>query len=405
MSNYIYNDNFNYRGKDNEPTSDPKRIVVACLLVCVFLTLFSGVLGVFIGIEMSKGKDVATGNNSVSMPTNTVYHTTVYKNPPLASGANGDGSDEKTRADIIADVKDSVVEIKTQYVVHSFYQQVKEGAGSGVIVGKHDINGEGYFIITNAHVIDGTNSNEIASEITVTLTDGTEYDASVFGYDPVGDIAVLTINEPNKELTIATFINSSDTVRVGEDVIVIGNPLGSLGGSVTNGYVSALDREINVDGTIMNLMQTDAAVNPGNSGGGIFNLKGELIGIVNAKSSGTGIEGIGFAIPANDAYKILTDFIKHGYVTGRPTLGISCVKNGNYIQIVSIKAGTNDDILQVGDKICFVRLPGSTSWITATLDSLESLINSQNVGDKLEICFFRNGNQYIETIEIFEYIP
>ncbi|MBQ7352372.1 MAG: trypsin-like peptidase domain-containing protein [Clostridia bacterium] len=405
MSNYIYNDNFNYRGNNSEQPNDPKRIIVACLLICVFLTLFSGVLGVFIGIEMSKNSSTGVSNNNVSMPTNTVYHTTVYKNLPLASDENGDDSDEKTRADTIADIKDSVVEIKTQYVVQSFYQQVKEGAGSGVIVGQHDINGEGYFIITNAHVIAGTNTNEIASEITVTLTDGTEYEASVFGYDPVGDIAVLTINEPNKELKIATFINSSDAVRVGEDVIVIGNPLGSLGGSVTNGYVSALDREINVDGTIMNLMQTDAAVNPGNSGGGIFNLKGELIGIVNAKSSGTGIEGIGFAIPSDDAYKILTDFIQYGYVTGRPTIGISCVKNGSYIQIVSIKAGTNDDILQIGDKICYARIPGSTSWVTATLDSLDALVNSQDIGDKLEICFYRNGYQYIETIEIFEYIP
>lgn len=405
MSYYIYNDDFNYHNNNNEPSDNSKKIVVVCLLVCVFLTLFSGVLGVFIGIEMSKDKDVSA-SNSVNAPTNTVFHTTVYKNPPSVTDANeGDDSEEKTRADIIADIKDSVVEIKTQYVVHSFYQQIKEGAGSGVIVGEHDINGKGYFIITNAHVIAGTNSNEIASEITVTLTDGSEYEADVFGYDSVGDIAILTINEPNKKLSIATFIDSSDTVRVGEDVIVIGNPLGSLGGSVTNGYVSALDREINVDGTIMNLMQTDAAVNPGNSGGGIFNLKGELIGIINAKSSGTGIEGIGFAIPSNDAYKILTDFIKHGYVTGRPTLGISYVKNGSYVQIVSVKAGTNDKVLSVGDKICYARVPGSTSWVTVTLDSLETLVNSQNIGDELEICFFRNGYQYIETVEIFEYIP
>ena len=401
MSNYIYNDDFSYRQSDNNGQNNNyhKRIVIACLTLCVFLTLFSGLLGLVIGIDMAN-KNMSSHNG---MPTNTVYSTTVYKSP--ADGQNLFTSESVSRADVIELVKDSVVEIKTQYVVHSFYQQVKEGAGSGVIVGEHDINGDGYFIITNAHVIEGTNTNEVASEITVTLTDGTEYDATVFGYDPVGDIAILTIIEPNKKLKVASFINSSDDVRVGDEVIVIGNPLGSLGGSVTNGYVSALDREINVDGTVMNLMQTDAAVNPGNSGGGIFNLKGELIGIVNAKSSGTGIEGIGFAIPSNDAYKILTDFIEYGYVTGRPTLGISYVKNGSYVQIVSVKRGTNDDVLAVGDIICYARVQGHSSWVTVTLDSLDALINSQEIGEKLELCFYRNGQQYIESVEVFEYIP
>ena len=400
MSNYIYNDDFNYQdSNDRNNNSNVKRIVVACLTLCVFLTLFSGIFGLFIGMDMANRNNTSSNG----MPGNTVYSTTVYKSP--SDGSNLISKDNVSRADIIDLVKDSVVEIKTQYVVHSFYQQVKEGAGSGVIVGKHDINGKGYFIITNAHVIEGTNTNEVASEITVTLTDGTEYDASVFGYDPVGDIAVLSITEPNKELRLATFINSSNDVRVGDDVLVIGNPLGSLGGSVTNGYVSALDREINVDGKVMNLMQTDAAVNPGNSGGGIFNLKGELIGIVNAKSSGTGIEGIGFAIPSDDAYKILTDFIENGYVTGRPTLGISCVKNGKYVQVVSIKEGTNENALAVGDQICFARVLGQTAWVTVTLDSLENLVNLQEIGTKLEICFYRNGQQLIETVEVFEYIP
>lgn len=400
MSNYIYNDDFNYQGNDDRHNNNNvKRIVAACLTLCVFLTLFSGIFGLFIGMEMAKRN--SSGNNG--MPGNTVYSTTIYKSPSDAS--NLISKDNISRADIIDLVKDSVVEIKTQYVVHSFYQQVKEGAGSGVIVGQHDINGKGYFIITNAHVIEGTNTNEVASEITVTLTNGTEYEATVFGYDPVGDIAILSIIEPNKNLTVATFANSSDDVRVGDDVLVIGNPLGSLGGSVTNGYVSALDREINVDGRVMNLMQTDAAVNPGNSGGGVFNLKGELIGIVNAKSTGAGIEGIGFAIPSNDAYKILTDFIENGYVTGRPTLGISYVKNGSYIQVVSIKDGTNEDALAVGDQICFARVLGQTSWVTVTLDSLENLVNNQDIGTKLEICFYRNGQQLIKTVEVFEYIP
>ena len=163
------------------------------------------------------------------------------------------------------------------------------GAGSGVIISE---NG---YIITNHHVIEG------AGAITVRLTNGCEYAAGVVGSDPDGDIALIKIDAT--DLCAAT-IGSSKSVVVGQQVLAIGNPLGTLGGTVTDGIISALDRKIPIDGVEMTLLQTNAAINPGNSGGGLFNRSGELIGIVNAKRAETGVEGLGFAIPVDIAWEI-----------------------------------------------------------------------------------------------------
>ncbi|MBQ8840049.1 MAG: trypsin-like peptidase domain-containing protein [Clostridia bacterium] len=398
MSNYIYNDNFDNRIKP-KPEQEKHGLSISLsiiLAICAILILISGILGLIIGRTMNP-----------PTTSNTIYTNTVYvsnNSSPVENNSTG-----KSRAEIIASIKDTVVEIKTQNVVHSFFQHVTEGAGSGVIVGEYETSTshKGYYVITNAHVIEGSNSNEIASSITVTLTDGTELSATVKGFDPYGDIAILCVEPAGRTLPVATFINDSSLVNVGDDVIAIGNPLGELGGTVTNGFVSALDREINVDGRLMNLMQTDAAINPGNSGGGLFNLRGELIGIVNAKSSGSGIEGLGFAIPANDALKILTDFINEGYVTGRPTIGITCAdsKNGQYVQVITVRQGYNDEVFQVGDKITYVRTPGQTAWSTVTAEALSNFIGNMEIGDKLEICLYRGSTQLIVTAEVFEYVP
>ncbi|MCL2046825.1 MAG: trypsin-like peptidase domain-containing protein [Oscillospiraceae bacterium] len=214
-----------------------------------------------------------------------------------------------TTDQVAAAVRDSVVEIKTEYNTSSLWirNYVAEGAGSGVIISE-----DGY-VITNNHVID-----DVAT-ITVRLVDGREYPATLIATDVKADIAVLKIDDTG--LTYAIFGDSSNLV-IGESALAVGNPLGELGGTVTSGIISALDREINVEGEIMTLLQTDAAVNPGNSGGGLFNMNAELIGIVNAKSSGLSIEGLAFAIPSNVAKAVATDLIIHGYVRGRIDLGI-----------------------------------------------------------------------------------
>lgn len=217
-------------------------------------------------------------------------------------------------AEVVAEVADSVVEISTESITTKFGQQyVVSGAGSGVIVGKTEEND--YLIVTNNHVIDGAN------DINVKTRKGADYSASLVATDDSADIAVITVSSET-ELKIAVWGNSDD-LQVGEDVIAIGNPLGNLGGTVTKGIISATSRSISVGNYTMNLLQTDAAVNPGNSGGGLFNMRGQLVGIVNAKTSEEGIEGLCFAIPCNTAKEVYSDLSEHGYIVGRATLNIT----------------------------------------------------------------------------------
>lgn len=186
----------------------------------------------------------------------------------------------------------SVVEIYTESLTYDMFgrRYTSEGAGSGVI-----LTSDGY-IVTNYHVI------EDATSVTVRTNDGTEYKATVVGYVADQDLALLKIDSTN--LSPVTIADSSD-IKVGELAVAIGNPLGTLGGTVTEGIISSTDREITIDDTTLTLLQTSAAINPGNSGGGLFDGQGELIGIVNAKSSGSTIEGLGFAIPSNTMVEVI----------------------------------------------------------------------------------------------------
>ena len=227
-----------------------------------------------------------------------------------------------TTTEIVKKTADTVVEITTEQVsTGSFSQQyIQQGAGSGVIISK-----DGY-IVTNYHVIEG------ASKVSVTLRDKTEYtNVKVVGTYKAGDLALLKIT-PKKDVAYATFGDSSK-LSVGDYAVAIGNPLGQLGGTVTDGIISALDREVTIDNQTMNLLQTNSEISPGNSGGGLFNGNGELIGIVNAKSSSEAVEGIGFAIPINDVQDVLSDLKKYGYVKGQIDLGMSLSDISNTAQL------------------------------------------------------------------------
>ena len=299
-------------------------------------------------------------------------------------------------ADMVDEVSPSVVEVftETKQVSNWFQEYVTEGAGSGVV-----LTGDGY-IVTNHHVIDG------ASTIKVRLSDGQTYTAALTGTDAKTDLAVIKINATG--LTAAKLADPS-AVRVGDFVIAIGNPLGELGGTVTNGIISAKDREITIDGESMTLLQTSAAVNPGNSGGGLFNLDGELVGVVNAKSSGEDIEGLAFAIPANTVKGITQELIQYGYVTGRPQLGISVAqvtKPGmgwqNYYSTpgLYITQSSADNGLKTGDRILQVDGTAikSTSDISAVLDR-------HSVGDIVEVVVFRGGNEITTSVKLTEQKP
>jgi serine protease Do len=298
-------------------------------------------------------------------------------------------------------VCDSVVEITTETVQTSIWmgQYISTGAGSGVI-----IDGSG-LIITNNHVIEG------AGSVIVRLTDGSEYEATLVGADSAVDIAIIRINPQGRELTVATIGCSSDLV-VGEDVVAIGNPLGSLGGTLTTGIISATERTLTIDGEEMVLLQTNAAINPGNSGGGLFNMAGQLIGVVNAKAAGDDVEGLGFAIPIDFAHKIAEDLINYGYVRGVVDHGLTLLdvtvqnlpaayrKYGvTSVGVVILQSKYNDE-LKYGDYI----VSANGIEIDSSRD-VELILKSLSVGDKVALSIVRENKIVEVEIILQEKIP
>ncbi len=338
-----------------------------------------------VSIDIS-GKEEGSPLDSITASQNSVLPDSLTHTAGTAIG---------TYASVASKVKDSVVEITTEMATgNSFFQQfIESGAGSGVI-----ISTDGY-IITNNHVIEG------ATKITVRLTDGTEYEATLIGSDSQADIAIIKIDA--KELTFAV-IGNSDKLMVGEEVLAIGNPLGELGGSVTNGIISALDREMTIEGQTMRLLQTNAAINPGNSGGGLFNMKGELIAIVNAKSSGLGIEGLGFAIPINYAYEIATELLTNGYISGRPAMGISYIEISTYWDLMSYGVNAygiyvydgGDTPLENGDRIVSIG-----DYEIQYAASLKNAIQSYKVGDTVDVTVARGGRFIKLKVTLIESKP
>ena len=259
------------------------------------------------------------------------------------------------------------------------------GAGSGVIVGHDD--GDKYYVITNNHVVSG------ASNITVTLRSdesgatAASYPATLVAADEAGDIAVVAIEEQHT-LNVAQWGNS-DTLRIGDDLIAIGNPLGSLGGTVTKGILSAKGRSIAVDDYTMTLLQTDTAINPGNSGGGLFNMRGELIGVVNAKTSDEEVEGICFAIPGNIAKGIFDDLVRYKVVQGRVDFGIK-VAVGTTDGATSTVYVT-DASSAVGEFKQYDKIASINGRDITTLLSYNDAIASLTPGDEAEIIVYRGS--------------
>ena len=350
----------------------------------VLVVLLSAVLGTSGG---ALGAYLVTSNN-VSSKQVIVYQDT---NGVTTSNTSNTANSGLSIKEIAAKASPSVVEINIegQTTGYGFFggTYTTQAAGSGVIISK-----DGY-IITNNHVVEG------ATSITVKTSDGTEYAATLVGTDSKSDIGVIKVEADN--LTPAT-IGDSSTISVGDTAVVIGNPLGTLGGTVTNGIISATDREISINNETMNLIQTNAAINSGNSGGGMFDANGNLIGIVNAKdsgttSSGTTIEGLGFAIPINDAMNIAKQLIESGQVTDRPTIGVTLqtitkdygnYKAGLYIADVSKGSGAEAAGLQPGDQIV-----GADGTEIASYTELSKILRNKHVGDILTLTIVRDGEQ------------
>ena len=300
---------------------------------------------------------------------------------------------QMTVKEITAKAKDSVVEIRTEGVVSDSWMQqyVTQGAGSGVIISK-----EGY-IMTNNHVIDGAN------KIKVTTSDKKEYDATLVGTDEDNDVAVIKVDANG--LTPATYGNS-DQLEVGDLAVAIGNPLGELGGTVTAGIISAKDRALSIDGKTLHLLQTDSSINPGNSGGGLFNGSGQLVGLVVAKSKGSDVEGLGFAIPINTAANVAQQLIDKGYVSGQPSTGMTYQEGtagggdsfGSFDALFGGETSTQVVIYSVNGKNAKKAGFEPGDIVTAidgeeitSFDALSSIVTSHKVGDTLTFTIVRNG--------------
>ena len=399
--------------KEKKPITR-KTIAWACA-ICVVLSGAFGFGGTYLAHQITaqdpvvQSSDTQTAQKVSSGAPIIIYKAADTTNTASTTKATASSDSDMTYAQVAAIVKDSVVEINTEYKTENiWFQYTTGGAGSGVILTE-----DGY-IVTNAHVILDNNQQNVADTVTVRLTDGTEYPAEVKAYDTDEDIAIVKIDAKGLK---AVKCGDSDKLVVGQELVIVGNPLGELGGTVTNGIVSATERKIQVGGVTMHLIQTNAAVNPGNSGGGMFNMRGELVGIVNAKSSGTGIEGLGFAIPVNKAVSVSEELMTKGYVSGKPMIGVSFedvsdntgslfffggrtsdIKPGVYVR--SLVEGMNDKVLKEGDRVIAVN--GDE---IGSSEDIKAAVSAASIGDKLTLQLYREGKLMEVEVTVFERTP
>lgn len=359
----------------------PRTALIICLAVALAaVMLFVGILvgGRVVQIGEDRSDTPGGSSNTPASPLNRGSLTIQV----VDDGEEVPGN--QTVPGVVEKVQNSVVEIRTTTTTTSVYygDYVESGAGSGVLIASDQPG----LILTCCHVIEGADANGI----TITLNTGETYSGSqvkVLGSDSWSDLALLQLDiEDYSHLTYA-HISNRETLSAGETVVVIGNPLGELGGSVSTGCISALSRSVQIGGVKMNLMQTDASVNPGNSGGGMFDLNGRLIGIVNAKSTGEEIEGIGFAIPYKDAREIMAELYTQGYISGRPYLGLYFESSSSGLRIISYDYQdelTGGETVQQGDYL--VSIDGTTVDST---DTIKAILGGKSIGDTVEVVLAR----------------
>lgn len=358
------------------------------ILIIFLVGLLGGICGTFGVIEINKATDNKILNNQSTLNVSTVEY------PKLETS---------NYVEVVGKSFNTVVEIKsTKTVQNIFGTSSGQYAGSGVI-----ISSDGY-IVTNDHIAGG------ASAMEVTLYDGTTYDATIIGSDSKTDIALIKIEA--SDLPFSSFADSSQ-IKLGEECIAIGNSLGK-GISCTNGIVSVLEKEIQINGYEMTLIQTNAAINNGNSGGGLFNMNGDLIGVVNSKSSNSGggfittsestIEGMGYAIPSNTASRVVNDLAQYGYVKDRATIGISLYSsyvyegNGYKGLIVSaVYAGTGADKAGLEENDVISELDGKQINSYA---QLSKLLDNHKVGDTINLTIYRNDKKMNVDVTLTETI-
>ncbi len=406
---------------DGTRTKNKERrgVATSTLLICMMIAVLLGGLlgGLYTRHYVDESMQTLSAQLTESQKQLAAANATATKpSASLETTTQGLVGQTYSKSQIIELCAPAVVGIDVTYQTSGYgygyfgSSQTTTGSGSGII-----LTSDGY-IVTCKHVVDS------ADTINVILNDDTEYVATLIGTDSRYDLAVIKIDATG--LTPTT-LGDSDMLTVGEDVIAIGNPLGELRGTATGGMLSALEREVSVEGVKMTLIQTDAAISPGNSGGGLFNASGSLIGIVNAKASSEDAEGLGFAIPVNSVKTIINDLIDHGYVTGRAYLGVSTQnvtlqsgQNGwgsssffgsyfgmggtSCVMIAEVVSGSAADQagLQAGDLI----LKLEDTEITSN-SVLSERIAAYNAGDTVTLTIQRNGAEQTVSVTFGEYKP
>ena len=402
--------------EEEQPKKEKRKFGIKTLAASIALTMVISISGyALLNPAITKFVEGFSKNNSVAIKQNDESINKALENitpNAVATPLNQTPTGEKMEIPDIADkVGPAVVGVinKTTYAnsfPYSYYgfapdgtqTEIEQGSGSGIL-----ISADGY-VVTNHHVVEG------ATSLSVILSTGTEYTATLIGSDERTDLALLKIE--GDSFPYATF-GDSNALRVGELCVAIGNPLGQeLAGTVTVGYISALNRSVTIDNKTLTLIQTDAAINPGNSGGALVNQYGQVIGINTAKISSSNLEGLGFAIPTAEATPILSDLMQSGYVKGRPVIGISGsaitaqqakrygLVEGVYVYSMSAGSPANLSGIKVGDII--TECNGTK---VKTVDELNNIKNQYKPGDTINLKVYRGGQNVDIALILAEEMP
>lgn len=409
-------------GKKKKEKKPPTRKTLAVfgvitLVLCLVMSAVSGAISSFVTVQVLENAKNPTGTTTqhadelISVPTdesdefppNTAEPTASSAEAPTESATKQNSGAAKTKGEVYAESVNSIVGIKCEGTkeVSTFFGRTVSApftsTGSGFF-----ITSDGY-IVTNYHVI------ENAKKITVTTYGGQAYEATVRGYEASNDIAVIKVTgefTPVKE-------GDSSSLVVGDDILVIGNALGELSYTFTDGVVSYLNRAITTEsGDVINMYQTNAAINEGNSGGPVYDMYGRAVGIASAKYEASSVEGLGFFIPINDVKSMISDIIKNGYVSGKPSLGVSVqpvtqtmslrysVPVGLYIVAVGSDTAASKAGLKAADVI--TGIDGAS--VTGAAE-LSSVLSSKRAGDTVNVTVSRSGKNLTFTLTLDEYKP
>ena len=395
-----------------QPPKKPKNKLIPWIigLSALYLLLLVGLFALIVTGALNYTADPDSAHTETSeVKTEEDKKDEKPKNPAIKENPSEDGKNsivaedytgkELSASELYEKNVESVVFVEANY-------PRGKSTGSGFV-----IDAENGYILTNYHVVEGS------EDIAVTFSNSDSYTATLLGGDTINDVAVLKVTA--KDLKNVT-VGNSDNIKIGDDVLVIGNPLGDLTFTLTKGIVSGTDRTISTGEYNIDTFQTDAAINSGNSGGPAFDATGAVIGIASAKYAATGVEGIGFCIPINDAMEIAKDLVLHGYVTGRPNFGITVSDSSGYEYTtdewgrrVIVETMPGARIEQVGKDSCAEKAglkPGDvvTKLEDIKIETANDLINAKNkykAGDTVKLEVYRSGEKVEISITLDEYTP